>query len=62
MSLHFTATYSSWLNHVEISFAKIERDVIARGVRIPVADLSRKLMKYLRADTTMGRIILLETR
>jgi transposase len=29
---HFTLTYSSWLNQVEIWFAKIERDVIARGI------------------------------
>jgi transposase len=29
---HFTPTYSSWLNQVEIWFSKIERDVIARGV------------------------------
>lgn len=28
--LHFTPTYSSWLNQVELWFAKIERDVIAR--------------------------------
>jgi len=46
---HFTPTYSSWLNQVEISFAKIERDVIARGVFTSVADLRRKLMKYIRA-------------
>jgi transposase len=45
---HFTPTYSSWLNQVEIWFAKIERDVIARGVFSSVADLSRKLMKYIR--------------
>src|SRR5580704_11703420 len=30
--MHFTPTYSSWLNQVELWFAKIERDVIARGV------------------------------
>ena len=30
--LHFTPTYSSWLNQVELWFVKIERDVIARGV------------------------------
>ena len=29
--LHFTPTYSSWLNQVENWFARIERDVIARG-------------------------------
>lgn len=33
VTLHFTPTYSSWLNQVELWFAKIERDVIARGIR-----------------------------
>src|SRR5579864_2571567 len=46
--LHFTPTYSSWLNQVELWFAKIERDVIARGVFTSLADLRRKLMKYIR--------------
>lgn len=46
--LHFTPTYSSWLNQVEIWFAKIERDVIARGVFTSVADLRRKIMRYIR--------------
>jgi transposase len=46
--LHFTPTYSSWLNQVELWFSKIERDVIARGVFTSVADLKRKLMKYIR--------------
>ena len=30
--LHYTPTYSSWLNQVELWFGKIKRDVIARGV------------------------------
>ena len=47
LRLHYTPTYSSWLNQVELWFAKIERDVIARGIftssfdsklRIPEAD------------------------
>src|SRR6266702_546468 len=46
--LHFTPTYSSWLNQVELWFAKIERDVIARGVFTSVPDLTRKLMRYIR--------------
>ena len=46
--LHFTPTYSSWLNQVELWFAKIERDVIARGVFTPLPDLKRKLMRYIR--------------
>jgi transposase len=52
---HFTPTYSSWLNQVEIWFAKIERDVIARGVFTSVADLSRKLMKYIRLYAKSAR-------
>ena len=46
---HFTPTYSSWMNQVETWFSKIERDVIARGVFRSVADLARKLRKYIRA-------------
>jgi transposase len=46
--LHFTPTYSSWLNQVELWFAKIERDVIARGVFFTsVPDLNRTLMRYI---------------
>jgi transposase len=45
---HFTPTYSSWLNQVELWFAKIERDVIARGVFSSVPNLARKLMRYIR--------------
>src|ERR1700710_1403092 len=46
--MHFTPTYSSWLNQVELWFAKIERDVIARGVFTSVPDPKRKLMHYIR--------------
>src|SRR5689334_4340337 len=46
--LHFTPTYSSWLNQVELWFGKIERDVIARGIFTSVPDLKRKLMRYIR--------------
>ena len=46
--IHYTPTYSSWLNQVELWFAKIERDVIARGVFTSVPDLRRKIMKYIR--------------
>lgn len=46
--LHYTPTYSSWLNQVELWFAKIEREVIARGICTSVPDLKRKLMRYIR--------------
>jgi transposase len=45
---HFTPTYSSWLNQVEIWFSKIQRDVIDRGVFTSVADLARKIKKYIQ--------------
>lgn len=46
--LHYTPTYSSWLNQIEIWFSKIERDVIARGIFTSKGDLSRKLLRYIR--------------
>ena len=49
VSLHFTPTYSSWLDQVELWFSKIQRDVIARGVFTSTADLGRKLRRYIDA-------------
>lgn len=46
--LHFTPTYSSWLNQIENWFAKIQRQVIARGVFRSLPDLRAKLMRYIR--------------
>jgi transposase len=46
--LHYTPTYSSWLNQVELWFAKIERECIARGIFTSTTDLRRKLMHYIR--------------
>jgi len=48
LRLHFTPTYSSWLNQVENWFAKIQRHVIARGVFHSVPDLRSKLLRYIR--------------
>jgi len=48
LHFHFTPTYSSWLNQIEIWFSKIERDVIARGVFTSLKDLARKLMRYIK--------------
>jgi transposase len=55
VKLHFTPTYSSWLNQVEIWFSRIERDVIARGVFTSVRDLARKLTRYIRAYSKTAR-------
>jgi transposase len=53
---HFTPTCSSWLNQVELWFAKIHRDVIDRGVFTSVADLARKLRRYIRAYEKSARL------
>ena len=46
--MHFTPTYSSWLNQVKLWFSKIQRHVISRGVFTSVADLARKLKRYIK--------------
>ena len=48
VSIHYTPTYSSWLNQVEIWFSKIQRDLIARGIFTSKTDLKRKIMSYIR--------------
>lgn len=48
VAMHYTPTYSSWLNQVELWFAKIERDMIARGIFTSTAELRRTLMQYIR--------------
>jgi len=55
--LHFTPTYSSWLNQVENWFSKIQRDVIERGIFISVIDLKRKLMRYIKAYAKVAKPI-----
>ena len=49
IKIHFTPTYSSWLNQVENWFSKLQRDVITRGIFTSVEDLSRKLLRYIRS-------------
>jgi transposase len=47
LHLHFTPTYASWLNQVELWFAKIERDLLARGIFTSLPDLARKIRRYI---------------
>ena len=46
--LHFTPTYASWLNQVELWFNKIERDLLARGIFTSLPDLARKIRRYIK--------------
>jgi transposase len=47
VTMHYTPTYSSWLNQVELWFSKLKRDVLARGIFTSVTDLARKLRRYI---------------
>jgi transposase len=55
--IHFTPTYSSWLNQVELWFSKIERDLLARGIFTSVPDLARKIRRYIRRYNTAPKPI-----
>ena len=57
VQFHFTPTYSSWLNQVELWFGKIERDLIARGVFTSLPDLARKIKRYIRAYSANAKPI-----
>jgi transposase len=46
--LHFTPTYASWLNQVELWFGRIERDLLTRGIFTSVKDLARQIRRYIR--------------
>lgn len=48
LTLHYTPTYSSWLNQIELWFSKIKRDLLARGIFTSVKDLDKKLMRYIQ--------------
>jgi len=44
--MHYTPTYASWLNQVELWCAKVKRDLLGRGIFTSVADLARKLRRF----------------
>jgi hypothetical protein len=41
--VHFTPTYASWLNQVELWSGRIERDLLTRGIFTSVKDLARQI-------------------
>lgn len=57
LHFHFTPTYSSWLNQVELWFSKIERDLIHRGVFTSKRDLARKIMKYIKEYNKFPKVV-----
>lgn len=55
LQLHYTPTYSSWLNQVEIWFSKIQRDLITRGIFTSKADLARKIARYIKVHNQSAK-------
>ena len=49
MTLHYTPTYSSWLNQIEIWFNILTKDVLKGGVWKSKKQLVDQLMEYVRA-------------
>lgn len=48
LQLHFTPTYASWLNQIEIWFNIFTRDVLKCGVWISKQALATQIMRYIR--------------
>lgn len=48
ISLHFTPTYSSWLNQVEIWFNILTKDVVKGGIWQSSEQLANQLMDYVK--------------
>jgi len=51
LTLHFTPTYASWLNQVEIWFHILSKDVVRDGVWRSKRDLVRQIMSYIENYT-----------
>lgn len=47
VKLHFTPTYSSWLNQVEIWFNILTKDVLKGGVWKSVEQLTKQMLEYI---------------
>ncbi len=53
--LHYTPTYSSWLNQVEIWFGMISAQCIRRGTFTSVRDLVRRINSYIQGYNEHAR-------
>jgi transposase len=52
IQLHFTPTYSSWLNQVEIWFNILTKDVVKGGIWQTSKQLADQLMEYIKTYNT----------
>lgn len=50
IQLHFTPTYSSWLNQIEIWFNILSKDVVKGGIWQSSEQLSAQVMEYVKSN------------
>jgi hypothetical protein len=55
--LHFTSSYTSWLNQVALWFGCIERELLTRGIFTSVKDLARQIGRYIRHYNNVAKPI-----
>ncbi|HIE43718.1 MAG TPA: hypothetical protein EYP78_02845 [Candidatus Omnitrophica bacterium] len=48
IQLHFTPTYASWLNQIELWFSILARKIIRRGVFKSKQELVNKIMEFIK--------------
>jgi len=56
-SQHHVGEAADWLNQIELWLSMTERDIIARGIFTSTADLSRKLLRYIRLHNKTAKPI-----
>jgi transposase len=52
IKLHFTPTYSSWLNQIEIWFNMLSKDVLKGGIWNSTEQLAAQIMEYIKTYNT----------
>ncbi|AJE68568.1 hypothetical protein YH66_14930 [[Brevibacterium] flavum] len=58
--MHFTPTYSSWINQVERLFAEVTRDLLQRSEHRSVQALEKDLRNWVKAWKGDPRLLILD--
>ena len=53
--MHYTPTYASWLNQVEIWFNRITQQAIRRGTFRSVKELVEKIDRYVQSSNAQAQ-------
>lgn len=55
IQVHFTPTYASWLNQIELWFSILARKIIRRGVFSSKQELVNKIMEFIKYYNTQAK-------